>query len=80
MLVAKKKALIKRERRWKKEDQETTLAPGATWMKRVNVDFPIDMLKRLDEESKRVGVNRQALIKMWLNDRLETLAEKRKAS
>jgi hypothetical protein len=78
--MAKKKAQAEQEKQWEKEDEETTLAPGATWMKRVNVDFPIDMLKKIDDEAKRVGVNRQALIKMWLNDRLETIAEKRKAS
>ena len=78
--MAKKKALTQQEKDMMKEDEETTLAPGAPWMKRVNVDFPVDMLKRLDEEAKRVGVNRQALIKMWLNDRLESLAEKRRAS
>jgi hypothetical protein len=80
MAKTKKKAQTAHEKEWEKEDQETTLVPGAAWMKRVNVDFPIDMLRKLDEESKRVGVNRQALIKMWLNDRLESLAEKRKAS
>ena len=78
--MAKKKVPNQQEKQWEKEDEETTLAPGATWMKRVNVDFPVEMLKRLDEEAKRVGVNRQALIKMWLNDRLEALDEKRKAS
>jgi guanylate kinase len=41
-------------------------------MKRVNVDFPAWMVERLDREAKRRGVPRQALIKMWLADRLET--------
>lgn len=71
---------LQQEKQWEKEDQETTLAPGATWMKRVNVDFPVDMLRRLDDEAKRIGINRQALVKMWLNDRLDALDEKRKAS
>lgn len=78
--MAKKKTPTQQEKQWEKEDEATTLAPGATWMKRVNVDFPVDMLRRLDEEAKRVGVNRQALIKMWLNDRLDALAERRQAS
>ncbi|MEK6704210.1 MAG: CopG family transcriptional regulator [Bdellovibrionota bacterium] len=78
--MAKKKMPTQQEKQWEKEDEETTLAPGATWMKRVNVDFPVDMLRRLDDEAKRVGVNRQALIKMWLNDRLDVLIERRKAS
>ncbi|MCM2279137.1 MAG: BrnA antitoxin family protein [Oligoflexia bacterium] len=78
--MAKKKTSIQREKQWEKEDETTTLAPGASWMKRVNVDFPVEMLRKLDHEAKKVGINRQALIKMWLNDRLEALDEKRKAS
>lgn len=78
--MAKKKALTQQEKDMMKEDEETVLAPGASWIKRVNVDFPVAMLKDLDNEAMRLGVNRQALIKMWLNDRLELLAEKRRAS
>ena len=39
--------------------------------KRVNVDFPIWMLEALDAEARRMGVPRQAIIKIWLADRLE---------
>lgn len=39
--------------------------------RRVNVDFPLWMVKRLDAQARRRGVTRQALIKMWLADRLE---------
>ena len=39
--------------------------------RRVNVDIPLWMVKSLDREAKRVGVSRQALIKMWLAERLE---------
>lgn len=39
--------------------------------KRVNVDFPIWMLEALDAEAQRMGVPRQAIIKIWLADRLE---------
>jgi len=38
---------------------------------RVNVDFPVWMVKQLDHEASRLGVSRQALIKMWLAERLE---------
>ncbi|MEQ6167948.1 MULTISPECIES: CopG family transcriptional regulator [unclassified Ekhidna] len=41
--------------------------------KRVNVDFPQWMINSLDRESKRIGVTRQSLIKMWLADRLEKI-------
>jgi hypothetical protein len=40
-------------------------------LKRVNVDFPIWMVKQLDQESKRLGVTRQSIIKIWLAERLE---------
>lgn len=38
--------------------------------RRVNVDFPDWMVRSLDREAKKVGVTRQALIKLWLADRL----------
>jgi hypothetical protein len=43
-------------------------------VKRVNVDFPQWMVNGLDREAKRRGVTRQALIKMWLADRLDAAA------
>ena len=42
--------------------------------KRVNVDFPQWMVAGLDREAKRRGITRQALIKMWLADRLDAAA------
>ncbi len=39
--------------------------------KRVNVDFPIWMVERLDKEAHRLGVARQSIIKVWLAERLE---------
>jgi hypothetical protein len=39
--------------------------------KRVNVDFPIWMVNLLDREAKRLGVPRQAIIKVWVAERLE---------
>ena len=38
---------------------------------RVNVDFPAWMVAKLDQHASKRGVTRQALIKMWLADRLE---------
>lgn len=38
---------------------------------RVNVDFPSWVVNRLDRESKRLGVTRQSLVKMWIAERLE---------
>ncbi len=42
--------------------------------KRVNVDFPIWMIHRLDREAKRLGVTRQSVIKMWLAEKLKEAA------
>ncbi len=41
--------------------------------KRVNIDFPSWMVKSLDKEAKHIGVSRQAVIKMWLAERLKSL-------
>lgn len=39
--------------------------------KRVNVDFPVWMIRLLDKEAKRLGVPRQSIIKVWLAERLK---------
>lgn len=40
---------------------------------RVNVDFPIWMVRSLDREARRLGVPRQSLIKMLIARHLEEL-------
>jgi hypothetical protein len=45
--------------------------PADAYTKRVNVDMPVWMILRLDREATHRGVSRQALIKMWLAERLE---------
>ena len=39
-------------------------------IQRVNVDFPVDLLNAIDREAKRIGVTRQAFIKLRLADTL----------
>ena len=39
--------------------------------RRVNVDFPIWMIERLDKEARRLGVPRQSIIKIWIAERLQ---------
>lgn len=39
--------------------------------KRVNVDFPLWMVRLLDKEARRLGVPRQSIIKLWISERLE---------
>ena len=41
-------------------------------LQRVNVDFPVDLLSAIDREAKRIGVSRQAFIKLRLADTLKS--------
>lgn len=38
--------------------------------KRVSVDMTPHMVARLDERALQIGISRQALIKVWISDRL----------
>ncbi len=44
----------------------------AVFVSRVNVDFPAWMIQRLDREATKLNVSRQAIIKMWIHDRLRS--------
>jgi len=44
--------------------------------KRVNIDFPTWMVTLLDKEASHIGVSRQAIIKMWIAEKLQGLASK----
>lgn len=48
---------------------EKATRPGRD-VQRVNVDFPVDLLHAIDREAKRIGVSRQAFIKLRLADTL----------
>src|SRR5579862_9545126 len=39
-------------------------------VQRVNVDFPVDLLRAIDREARRIGVTRQAFIKLRMADTL----------
>jgi hypothetical protein len=43
---------------------------------RVNVDFPVWMIKRLDQEAVKLNISRQAVIKMWLFERMRASSPK----
>ena len=51
-------------------DYSKTRRPGRE-QRRVNVDFPVWMIQSLDREAKHLGVARQAIIKLWIAERLE---------
>ena len=39
-------------------------------VRRVNIDFPNWVVEALDPEAERLGVTRQALVKLWIAERL----------
>jgi CopG antitoxin of type II toxin-antitoxin system len=51
-------------------DMPAARRPGLE-QRRVNVDFPSWMVESLDREARRLGVNRQSIIKVWIAERLE---------
>ena len=50
-------------------DLASAMRPGRE-VQRVNVDFPVDLLRAIDREAKRIGVTRQAFIKLRIADTL----------
>jgi len=48
-------------------DSAQASRPGRA-IQRVNVDFPVDLLRAIDREARRIGVSRQAFIKLRLAD------------
>lgn len=39
--------------------------------KRVNVDFPTWVVSGIDRQARKLGITRQALIKIWIAERLQ---------
>ena len=54
------------EIRARSPDETRTLVVG-----RVNVDFPVELLQEIDRRARRLGVTRQAFIKVRMADSLE---------
>jgi hypothetical protein len=50
-------------------DWSKACRPGRE-VQRVNVDFPVDLLRAIDQEARRIGVTRQAFIKLRISDTL----------
>jgi hypothetical protein len=50
-------------------DRTRASRPGRA-VQRVNVDFPADLLRAIDDEARRLGVTRQAFIKIRIADTL----------
>jgi len=47
--------------------------------RRVNIDFPSWMVDAMDREARHIGVSRQAIIKMWLAEKLQSLRTTKEA-
>jgi len=52
-------------------DLDRARRPGRE-TRRVNVDFPVDLLSEIDREARKLGVTRQAFIKLRLADTLSS--------
>jgi hypothetical protein len=59
-------------------DRATIRRPGLE-VRRVNVDFPEWVISTLDAQSKRIGVSRQSLIKLWISERIQEEEQSRAA-
>lgn len=59
-------------------DLTKAVRPGRG-IQRVNVDFPVDLLREIDQEARRLGVTRQAFIKVRLADSLVKVARPTRA-
>ena len=51
-------------------DMSSIRRPGLE-PRRVNVDFPEWMIEKLDWQSRLIGVSRQALVKLWISERIQ---------
>jgi biotin operon repressor len=54
-------------------DLQKATRPGQE-PRRVNVDFPEWMVDSLDQEARRLGVTRQAIIKVWIAAKLKEVS------
>ena len=51
-------------------DMSSIRRPGVE-PRRVNVDFPEWIIEKLDWQSRLIGVSRQALVKLWVSERIQ---------
>ena len=42
--------------------------------KRINIDFPSNILRRIDLKAHQLGLTRQALVKYWIAERLDLVS------
>ncbi len=44
-------------------------------VQRINIDIPHEILEKVDREAARIGVPRTSLIKLWISERLDRMAD-----
>jgi hypothetical protein len=54
-------------------DLDNARRPGLEQQK-IYVSLPNWMIHSLDDEAERLGITRQAIIKLWLDERLQSLS------
>ena len=61
------------ERAEREEDVSAYFTNRHVAKQRVNIDFPLDLLRQIDAECARIGIPRQAWIKMACDERLRQM-------
>jgi predicted DNA binding CopG/RHH family protein len=61
------------ERAERGEDVSASFTNRHVAKQRVNIDFPLDLLRQIDAECARIGIPRQAWIKMACDERLRQM-------
>jgi len=61
------------ERAERGEDVSASFTNRHVAKQRVNIDFPLDLLRQIDAECARIGIPRQAWIKMVCDERLRQM-------
>lgn len=46
--------------------------------KKIDIDFPLRVIEALEQEAARVGVSREAIIKIWISERIDQETKERK--
>lgn len=68
------------ERAERGEDVSQNFTGQHVAKQRVNIDFPLSLLRMIDAECKRVGITRQAWIKMACDEKLQQIQRGRGSS
>ncbi len=40
-------------------------------LKKINLDLPLEVIQQIDHIAAKIGVSRQPLLKIWINERLK---------